>query len=127
VIRIPQKTRWKERAEVFDIFDRQRDEAVAGRSIDYGEPTWPWTPWQGSRKITLTLQKAIPTMETTRTKIRMSCTKVGIRHQQSDFSYWQSRPYQERLATLEEIRREFHQWRYGAEPRFQRVYTIVKQ
>jgi hypothetical protein len=57
----------------------------------------------------------------------MSCAKVSIRDQQSDFSYWQTQPYQVRLATLEEIRREFHQWRYGAEPGFQRVYTIVKQ
>jgi predicted deacetylase len=72
------------------------------------------------------LQEAILHMRT-RTEIRMSCAKVSIRDQQSDFSYWQTQPYQVRLATLEEIRREFHQWRYGAEPGFQRVYTIVKQ
>lgn len=52
--------------------------------------------------------------------------KVNIRDQKSDFAYWQTQSYQVRLATLEQIRREYHQWRYGSEPRLQRVYTIVK-
>jgi len=30
-----------------------------------------------------------------------------------------------RLAALEEIRREYHLWRYGAEPGFLRVYTSL--
>ena len=46
---------------------------------------------------------------------------------ESDFSYWQTRTRAERLTTLEEIRKEYHQWRYGAEPRFQRVYSIIKR
>lgn len=54
-------------------------------------------------------------------------TKVNIREQKSDFAYWQSQPYQARLAALEEIRREYHRWRYGAEPRFQRVYSVAKR
>jgi hypothetical protein len=54
-------------------------------------------------------------------------TKVNIRAQKSDFAYWQTQSYQARLTALERIRREYHQWRYGAEPRFQRVYTIVKR
>jgi hypothetical protein len=54
-------------------------------------------------------------------------TKVNLHEQKSDFAYWQTRPYQVRLATLEQIRREFHLWRYGAEPRFQRVYSIAKR
>jgi hypothetical protein len=44
-----------------------------------------------------------------------------------DLKYWQAQPPEARLAALEEIRREYHRWRYGAEPRFQRVYSIVKQ
>jgi hypothetical protein len=59
--------------------------------------------------------------------IQPTYTKVSIREQKSDFAYWQSQPYYVRLAALEQIRQEFHQWRYGAEPGFQRVYTIVKR
>ncbi|NTU66132.1 MAG: hypothetical protein HGB05_22680 [Chloroflexi bacterium] len=54
-------------------------------------------------------------------------TKVNIQQQTSDFAYWQTQSYQARLAALEEIRQEYHRWRYGAEPRLQRVYTIVKR
>ena len=53
--------------------------------------------------------------------------KVSLTNQPSDFTYWQSRPYQERLEALEQIRREYHRWAYDAEPKFQRVYTIVKR
>jgi hypothetical protein len=58
---------------------------------------------------------------------KIPVVKVSIREQPSDFAYWQEQPYQVRLATLEQIRREYHQWRYGAESRLQRVYTIVKR
>ncbi|PJB64415.1 MAG: hypothetical protein CO094_13210 [Anaerolineae bacterium CG_4_9_14_3_um_filter_57_17] len=45
----------------------------------------------------------------------------------SDFAYWQACSPEARIAALEEIRREYHRWRYDAEPRLQRVYTIVKR
>ncbi len=61
------------------------------------------------------------------TRIAKVVTKVNIRQQISDFAYWQTQSYQARLAALEEIRQEYHRWRYGAEPRLQRVYTIVKR
>jgi hypothetical protein len=54
-------------------------------------------------------------------------TKVRIEDQPNDFEFWQSQPYHVRLAALEQIRREYHQWKYGTEPRLQRVYSIVKQ
>ena len=44
-----------------------------------------------------------------------------------DFTYWQAQSYQARLAALEQIRQEYHRWRYGAQPGFQRVYSIVKR
>jgi hypothetical protein len=44
-----------------------------------------------------------------------------------DLKFWQAQPPAARLAALEEIRREYHHWRYGAEPGFQRVYTILKR
>ena len=53
--------------------------------------------------------------------------KVKMDEQGNDFAYWQAQPYQARLAALEEIRQEYHQWKYDTEPRFQRVYRIIKQ
>ena len=44
-----------------------------------------------------------------------------------NLAYWQTQSYEARLAALEEIRREYHRWKYRAEPRFQRVYRIVKR
>ena len=59
------------------------------------------------------------------THIEKIVTKVNIKQQTNDFAYWQTQSYQARLAALEEIRQEYHRWRYGAEPRLQRVYRIV--
>ena len=53
--------------------------------------------------------------------------KIHIGEKKSDFEYWQTQAPQTRLAVLEEIRKEYHQWKYGAEPRLQRVYKIVKR
>lgn len=60
-------------------------------------------------------------------KIEPILTKVNITEQKSDFAYWQTQPYFLRLAALEQIRQEYHQWRYGVQPGFQRVYTIIKR
>lgn len=54
-------------------------------------------------------------------------TKVRLGEAKKDFEYWQTQSYQARLDALEEIRREYHQWKYHAEPRLQRVYRIVKR
>lgn len=53
--------------------------------------------------------------------------KVKLREQKSDFAYWQSQTPIARLEALEQIRQEYHRWKYGAEPRLQRVCTIVKR
>jgi hypothetical protein len=53
--------------------------------------------------------------------------KTTNKQQTSDFHYWQNQPPLKRLEALEQIRREYHQYKYNAEPRFQRVYTIVKR
>ncbi len=52
-------------------------------------------------------------------------TRVKLGKRQSDAAYWRAQPPLARLAALEEIRREYHCWKYGAEPRLQRVYTII--
>ena len=53
--------------------------------------------------------------------------KMRISEQGSDLEYWLSQPPGARLAALEEIRREYHAWKYGTEPGFQRVLTIIKR
>lgn len=52
---------------------------------------------------------------------------VNLNSQPTDYVYWQSQPYQARLAALEEIRQEYHGWKHETEPRLQRVYRIVKR
>jgi hypothetical protein len=59
--------------------------------------------------------------------IKKVITKTSLDDKNSDFAYWQSKSYAERLAALEEIRNEFNNWKYtDAEQRFQRVYRVVK-
>ena len=53
--------------------------------------------------------------------------KIPLDKQGREADYWRTQPYQARLAALEEIRREYHQWKYGSEPRLQRVYTITQR
>lgn len=52
--------------------------------------------------------------------------KIRISEQGSDLEYWLPQPPAARLAALERIRREYHMWKYGTEPGFQRVITIIK-
>jgi hypothetical protein len=59
--------------------------------------------------------------------IKKVVTKVKLSDRKNDAAYWRTQSYEARLAALEEIRQEYHRWRYGAEPRFQRVYTIVER
>jgi hypothetical protein len=59
--------------------------------------------------------------------VQRTYTKMAIDEQGTDFAYWQTQSYQARLATLEQIRQEYHRWQYGVEPRFQRVYRIIKR
>jgi len=61
------------------------------------------------------------------THIEKVVTKVTIEQQTNDFADWQTKSYQERLDTLEEIRQEYHRWRYGAEPRLAPVCRILRR
>jgi hypothetical protein len=58
-----------------------------------------------------------------KTKIR----KGKLKEQGNDFLYWQSQPYEVRLAVIEQIRQEYNLWKYGAEQGFQRVYRVIKR
>jgi hypothetical protein len=54
--------------------------------------------------------------------------KTTNKQQTSDFYYWQIQPPAKRLEALEQIRQEYHQYKYSnAELRLQRVYTIIKR
>jgi hypothetical protein len=61
------------------------------------------------------------------TRLARVCTKLPRKGRRSDFSYWQKRTYLERLEALEEIRREYHLWKHGAEPRLQRVLAVAER
>jgi hypothetical protein len=60
-------------------------------------------------------------------EIKRVVTKLKLKDKKTDAADWRKQPYAARLAALEELREEYHRWRYGAEPGFQRVYTIVKR
>lgn len=52
--------------------------------------------------------------------------KIGkLKEQGNDFLFWQTQPYLKRLATIEQIRQEYH--KNDPKSRLQRVYRIVKR
>jgi hypothetical protein len=59
-------------------------------------------------------------------KIAKVVTKVKLGEEENDLAYWQSQSPEARLAALEEIRREYHLWKYGGEPPLRKVVTIIK-
>lgn len=60
-------------------------------------------------------------------KIAKVIQKTTINKKASDVTYWRTKTYAERLAALEDIRREYNSWKYSdAEQRFQRVYRIIE-
>ena len=61
------------------------------------------------------------------TTIAKVVTKVSLRDCHTDFAYWQTQSYQARLTALEQIRREYHGWEKGAQPKVEGVYRIVKR
>jgi hypothetical protein len=65
--------------------------------------------------------------ERTSASIEKVVTKVRLGEAPKAASYWRSLSYQARLDALEEIRQEFHGWKKDAQPRLQRVYTIIKR
>jgi hypothetical protein len=53
--------------------------------------------------------------------------KGKLKEQGNDFEFWQTQPYEVRLATVEQIRQEYNIWKYGSEQGFQRVYRVIKR
>jgi len=61
---------------------------------------------------------------------RMNKSQGGIYkngQEPDDLDYWSSQFPIDRLNALEEIRQEYNTWKYGSEPRLQRVYRVIKR
>ncbi len=52
---------------------------------------------------------------------------VNKNSKKSDAEYWRSQPWEKRLEALESIRKEYNDWKYGTERKFQRVLKIIKR
>jgi hypothetical protein len=50
--------------------------------------------------------------------------KYTFKEQPNDFAFWQSKSFEERLATLEQIRKEYNSWRYDAEQDFKEFIEL---
>jgi hypothetical protein len=53
--------------------------------------------------------------------------KVKLHEQGTDYVYWQTQSPEKRLLTLEQIRQEYHWWKYDTQPGFQRVFSVTKR
>ena len=53
--------------------------------------------------------------------------KFKLGEQPGSADAWKAYSYEDRIAALESIRREYHNYRYGAEPRLQRVLVVTQQ
>jgi hypothetical protein len=53
-------------------------------------------------------------------------TKTSLHAPNIDTTYLRTKSWSDRLTALEEIRQEYHQWKYGGQPEFQRVCAIQK-
>jgi hypothetical protein len=51
--------------------------------------------------------------------------KYKLGEEPKDIDFWRTQSYEARLAALEDIRRSYNTWKYGAEQGFQRVYRVV--
>lgn len=63
---------------------------------------------------------------------RRAVKKIPLRDQGNDAEFWRSRSPQERLFTLESIRREYHDWPDNDasdddRPRLQRICRVLKR
>jgi hypothetical protein len=90
-------------------------------------------PWKSSTKLPKICSKRdcynIPVTKpnSPHRKIAPVVKKLRLGEAKNDAAYWRTRPYQERIEALEQIREEYHHWKADAQSGFQRVYTIGKR
>ena len=53
--------------------------------------------------------------------------KSRLGEEPKDSEYWRAQSYAARLTALELIRHEYNNWKFHAEPGFQRIYSIIKR
>ncbi len=66
-------------------------------------------------------------MMSTQRTITKTFRKVRLKDQNTDFAFWQAQSPEKRLETLEQIRSEYHAWKYDSQPRLQRVLSVTKR
>lgn len=66
-------------------------------------------------------------METISLEVRPAIRIYKKGEEPDDVLYWRSRPAFERILALEQIRKQYNDWKYGPRREFQRVYKIVKR
>jgi len=59
-------------------------------------------------------------------KIKKVVTKIKLNDKKTDSAYWREQSYSARLIALEEIRQEYHHWKYGGEERMKKVVKIIR-
>lgn len=52
---------------------------------------------------------------------------VSLKDKQSDFAYWSTKSFQERLEAIELLREQYIKYRKDVQPRLQRVCRITNQ
>jgi hypothetical protein len=60
-----------------------------------------------------------------RRRIAVAVTKKRLSDPDEAWRYWTTRPAVERLAAVEELRREFHGWHDHPRPRLSRLHQVV--
>ncbi len=61
------------------------------------------------------------------TSVERVVTKKVVGDSDEPWRYWLTRPIEERIDAVEELRREHHGWAHGTEPGLPRVFEIVCQ
>lgn len=73
------------------------------------------------------MSKVFSSMQKPSERFPRVVVKTTLRAPKKDTMFWRSLPYAQRLEALEQIRPEFHLWKYSAQPGFQRVYRVSKR
>jgi len=60
------------------------------------------------------------------TSVDRVVTKQVVGDPDEPWRYWLTRPIEERIDAVEELRREHYGWARGTEPRLSRVFEIVR-
>jgi len=60
------------------------------------------------------------------TSVERVVTKKVVGDPDEPWRYWLTRPIEERIDAVEELRREHHGWVSGSEPRLPRVLEIIR-